>query len=63
MYPDPKKVKDNRWMLRLNDYHQEQLIELSELTGEQPSVILRELSVDGLQRKLAHVRSMQRLVA
>lgn len=43
MYPDPKKVKDNRYTFRLNDYEDAHLRALANMTGEQPATLIREI--------------------
>jgi len=43
MYPDPKRVKDNRVMVRFDDYEYERLQRLSNLTGEQFSTMARDM--------------------
>lgn len=41
MYADPKRVRDNRMMLRFSDYEIEQIHQLAQQEGEQPSTMAR----------------------
>lgn len=63
MYPDPKRVKDNRRMVRLDDYQDELLIKLSVLTGQQLATLMRDLLVLAAEQKLADMQSMQPMAA
>lgn len=63
MYPDPKRVKDNRVMVRLDDYQDATLRRLSELTGQQPATLARDLLMCAAEQMLANVQSMQALAA
>lgn len=63
MYPDPKKVKDNRIMLRLNDYEHEKLMKLSILTGEQLATVARERMMHAVRTELTSMQIMQKLAA
>lgn len=45
MYPDPKRVRDNRQTVRFDDYEEELLRLLSKVTGAQPSTLIRELAM------------------
>lgn len=63
MYPDPKKVKDQRITVRLDDYDDATLQRLSRITGQQLATLARELMMSEAQRVLADMESMQRLVA
>jgi hypothetical protein len=63
MYPDPKRVKDNRRMVRLDDYQDELLLKLSVLTGQQLATLMRDLLVLAAEQKLADMQSMQPMAA
>lgn len=43
MYPDPKRVKDNRITIRLDDYEHNLLQALANYQGEQLATLLREM--------------------
>lgn len=43
MYPDPKRVKDNRITIRLDDYEHDLLQALANYQGEQLATLLREM--------------------
>ncbi|MGB6054489.1 MAG: hypothetical protein WBG17_04530 [Burkholderiaceae bacterium] len=43
MYPDPKRVRDNRLMLRFDDYEYEVITALANYQGEQPATLLRQM--------------------
>lgn len=45
MYPDHKRVRDNRQTVRFDDYEEELLRLLSKVTGAQPSTLIRELAM------------------
>jgi len=45
MYPDPKRVRNNRLTLRLDDYEHELITALANYQGEQPSALLRQLVI------------------
>lgn len=53
MYPDPKKVKDNRYTFRLDDYEDEKLHKLIAITNEQPAALIRELLMLGVDAELS----------
>ncbi|MBK1711283.1 hypothetical protein [Rubrivivax gelatinosus] len=53
MYPDPKRVRDNRVTLRLDDYEHDLLTALANYQGEQLSTLLRELVMREAQQVLA----------
>jgi hypothetical protein len=42
MYPDPKRVRDNRITLRLDDYEFALVTALANYVGEQPATLVRE---------------------
>lgn len=63
MYPDPKRVKDNRVMVRLDDYQDATLRQLSELTGQQPATLARVLLMYAAEQMLSDVQSMQPMAA
>lgn len=43
MYPDPKRIRNNRLTLRFDDYEHELITALANYQGEQPSTLLRQL--------------------
>ncbi|MFZ6730632.1 hypothetical protein ACO0LG_01735 [Undibacterium sp. Ji42W] len=43
MYPDPKRLKNNRLTVRFDDYEFELIIAIAKFQGEQPAALLREL--------------------
>lgn len=64
MYPDPKKVKDNRFMVRVDDYQYARLQRLCILTGEQVSTLARDMIMRQADRLLAELEPiMQPMVA
>lgn len=45
MYPDPKRVRDNRITIRLDDYEAELVRAMANYQGEQLTTMLRELAM------------------
>lgn len=45
MYPDPKRVRQHRHMLRLDDYEQALVESLANYQGEAVATILRQLAM------------------
>ena len=45
MYPDPKRVRDNRHTLRLDDYEEDVIRAVANYQGEQFSTMLRQMAV------------------
>ena len=45
MYPDPKRVRNHRHMLRLDDYEQALVESLAHYQGEAVATILRQLAL------------------
>lgn len=43
MYPDPKRVRDHRITIRLDDYEFAFFISLANLIGEQPAALARRV--------------------
>jgi len=43
MYPDPKRLRDNRITVRFDDYEHDLITALANYQGEQASVLLRQL--------------------
>ncbi len=43
MYPDPKRVRDHRITIRLNDYEFAYFISLANYVGEQPAALARRV--------------------
>ncbi len=54
MYPDPKRIRSGRVVIRLNDYESELLKQLSIKTGDQLSSMLREMVIRQAREILAH---------
>ena len=53
MYPDPKRVRDHRLTLCLDDYEFELIRALANYQGDQPSTMARELLLREAQQVLA----------
>lgn len=53
MYADPKRVRDNRVTVRLDDYEHDLIRALANYQGEQPGALLRQL----IMREAASVLS------
>lgn len=43
MYPDPKRVRDNRLTVRLDDYEHALVMALANYQGDQPATLIRDL--------------------
>ncbi|WP_175667030.1 hypothetical protein [Burkholderia multivorans] len=43
MYPDPKRVRDNRPMLRFDDYEYALITALANYQGEQTATLIRQM--------------------
>ena len=43
MYPDPKRVRNNKHTVRIDDYEQAVLTALANYQGEQLAVLIREI--------------------
>ena len=43
MYPDPKRIKDNRVIVRLDDYEHSLLVALANYKGVPLATLLREI--------------------
>lgn len=43
MYPDPKRIRENRVTVRLDDYENDLVIALANYRGDAPSTMLREM--------------------
>ncbi len=54
MYPDPKRVRNNRLTVRLDDYEHELIRALANYTGEQPSTLLRQMALMQAEETLCH---------
>lgn len=65
MYPDPKRVRDNRVVVRLNDYEYELLASLARKQGSPLSTLVREIVVKEARRadSAAQDRSATKSVA
>ncbi|WP_377153634.1 hypothetical protein ACFJIX_18795 [Roseateles sp. UC29_93] len=59
MYPDPKRVRDNRITLRLDDYEYALIEALANYQGDQPSTMVRELVLREAQQVLAGSASVE----
>ncbi|MBK1686220.1 type II toxin -antitoxin system TacA 1-like antitoxin [Rubrivivax gelatinosus] len=53
MYPDPKRVRDNRLTIRLDDYEHDLVTALANYQGEQVSTFLRQIVIKEAQQVLA----------
>ncbi|REE92622.1 hypothetical protein [Cupriavidus plantarum] len=53
MYPDPKRVRDNRMVLRFNDYEFALITALANYQGEQPATLLRQIIFREAEEMLA----------
>ncbi|PZP30458.1 MAG: hypothetical protein DI603_15150 [Roseateles depolymerans] len=63
MYPDPKRVRDNRITLRLDDYEYELIQALANYQGDQPSTLARELLLREAQEVLNNASSVSSRLA
>ncbi len=63
MYPDPKRVRDNRLTLRLDDYEHELVQALANYQGEQLSTLLRELVMREAKQVMSHALSLDQRAA
>ncbi len=45
MYPDPKRVRDNRLTLRFDDLEYDVITALARYQGEQPAALVRQLAL------------------
>jgi uncharacterized protein (DUF1778 family) len=43
MYPDTKRLKDNKITIRLDDYEHRLVMALADYQGEQPSTLMRRI--------------------
>lgn len=57
MYADPKKVRDNRQVVYLNDYTHDRLMRLVEAKGGQKGVVARDAMEMGLDLLLHELES------
>ena len=59
-YPDPKRVRDHRLTLRLDDYEHKLVQAMAEYQGEQLSTLVRDMAVREAEQVLgmAHERSL-----
>ena len=57
MYADPKKVRDNRQVVYLNDYTHDRLMQLVETIGGQKGVVARDAMERGLELLLHELES------
>ena len=54
MYPDPKRVRNNRVMLRFDDYEHGLISALANYQGEQLATLVRQLVMREAAQVLAH---------
>ena len=54
MYPDQKRIRSGRVVIRLNGYEEELLKQLSIKTGDQLSTMLREIVIHKAREILGH---------
>ncbi|MBR8056277.1 hypothetical protein [Burkholderia dolosa] len=52
MYPDPKRVRDNRLMLRFDDYEYALITALANYQGEQTATLIRQMVLRGAAEAL-----------
>lgn len=45
MYSDPKRIRNNRLTIRLDEYEHDLIQALANYTGEQPSTLLRQMAM------------------
>ncbi|SDI77690.1 hypothetical protein [Variovorax sp. OV700] len=62
-YPDPKRIRDNRLTLRLDDYEHGLVQALANYQGEQLSTLLRDLVMREAQQVLSHALSVNERTA
>lgn len=60
MYPDPKRVRDHRITIRLDDYEFAFLISLANLVGEQPAALARRVLFKEAAQMLASDPTVER---
>lgn len=53
MYPDPKRVRDNRITIRLDDYEHDLVKAMANYQGEQLAAFLRQLVLKEARESLA----------
>ena len=58
MYSDPKRVRDNRLTLRLDDYEYDLIQALANYQGDQPATLARELLLREAQQVLSSAGSV-----
>jgi uncharacterized protein (DUF1778 family) len=63
MYADPKRVRDNRVTLRLDDYEHQLILALAAYQGEQPAALLREMAMREALQVLDMDQSLQHRAA
>lgn len=59
MYPDPKRVRDNRLTVRFDDYEEKLVRALADYLGEQPSTLIRALAMRQAEELLGVGREPQ----
>lgn len=63
MYPDPKRIRQNRLTIRLDDYEHELLQALANYQGEQLATLLREMVMREARQVLGLATSVDRQAA
>ncbi|SFO51342.1 hypothetical protein SAMN05216567_10120 [Variovorax sp. OK605] len=65
MYPDPKRIRTNRYTIRLDDYEDGLVNAMATYQGEQLSTLLRELALREARQVLGlvHEPSLDQRVA
>nr|WP_315210805.1 DUF1778 domain-containing protein [uncultured Albidiferax sp.] len=63
MYPDSKRVRQNRLTLRVDDYEHQLLQALANYQGEQLSTLLRQMVMREARQVLGMDGSVERLAA
>ena len=61
MYSDPKRIRNNRLTVRLDEYEHDLIQALANYTGEQPSTLLRQMALSQAEEALylTHPSSLQ----
>lgn len=61
MYPDTKRLKDNKITIRLDDYEHRLVMALADYQGEQPSTLMRRIVMRAAAELLADETSVSPL--
>jgi uncharacterized protein (DUF1778 family) len=63
MYPDPKRIKDNRITIRLDAYEHDLIQALANYQGEQVATLLRRMALREAQNCLTNDNSVSQATA